>query len=63
MVSMWTPVYSSEESVELYLHSPIFIMFLSTGATFYYQQRDTEFPDVQNCQFIHSIIEAFECDL
>jgi len=63
LVSMWTPVYSSEECVELYLHSPIFIMFLSTGATFYYQEQDAEFPDMQNCQFTHSIMGAFECDL
>jgi len=63
VVSMWTPVYCSEEWVELYLHSPIFIMFLCTRATFHYQQQDTEFWNMQNCQFTHSIIGAFECDL
>jgi len=60
---MWTPVYSSEECMKLYLPVCILIMFLSTGATFYYQQQDTVFPDMQNCQFAHSIMGAFECDL
>jgi hypothetical protein len=63
LVSMWTPVYSGEECMELYLHVPIFIMLLSTWATFYYQQQDIVFPDTQNCQFTHSIMGAFECDL
>lgn len=63
LVSMWTPVYSSKECVQLYLHSPLSIMFLSTGASFYYQQQDTEFPDMQNCQCTLSIMGALECDL